>query len=167
MTDVTDLKQVKVSKITLGLILSVAVTSGVVVWNAASIAGRIDDLEKQVQVIEGNTGTDSTVLAKLDEISTGVLENSSSIDNLTAARLDDLSRFTPSLITEAIASDLKEVKGMVNSLDTSWVTTELDVVWHEIDTIMMATANVLNRIDLAEEAIKSKAWGEKFYDNNE
>jgi hypothetical protein len=106
-------------------------------------------------------------LAKLDEISTGVLENSSSIDNLTAARLDDLSRFTPSLITEAIASDLKEVKGMVNSLDTSWVTTELDVVWHEIDTIMMATANVLNRIDLAEEAIKSKAWGEKFYDNNE
>jgi len=167
MTDVTDLKQVKVSKITLGLILSVAVTSGVVVWNAASIAGRIDDLEKQVQVIEGNTGTDSTVLAKLDDISEGVLENSSSIDNLTAARLDDLSRFTPSLITEAIASDLKEVKELVYNLDTGWVSTELDVVWHELDTIMMATARVLNRLDLAEEAIKSKAWGEKFYDNNE
>ncbi len=57
MTDVTDLKQVKVSRITLGLIMSVAITSGVVVWNAASIAGRIDDLEEQVQVIEGNTGT--------------------------------------------------------------------------------------------------------------
>ena len=56
MTDVTDLKQVKVSRITLGLIMSVAITSGVVVWNAASIAGRIDDLEKQMQVIEGNTG---------------------------------------------------------------------------------------------------------------
>jgi len=41
------------------------------------------------------------------------------------------------------------------------------VVWHELDTIMMATARVLNRLDLAEEAIKSKAWGEKFYDNNE
>ena len=106
MTEVTVLKQIKVSKITLGLIMSVAITSGVVVWNAASIAGRIDDLEKQVQVIEGNTGTDSTVLAKLDEISAGVLENSGAIDNLTAARLDDLSRFTPSLITEAIASDL-------------------------------------------------------------
>ena len=52
MTDVTDLKQVKVSRITLGLIMSVAITSGVVVWNAASIAGRIDDLEKQVQVID-------------------------------------------------------------------------------------------------------------------
>ena len=167
MTEVTDLKQIKVSTITLGLIMSVAITSGVVVWNAASIAGRIDDLEKQVQVIEGNTGTDSTVLAKLDEISAGVLENSGAIDNLTAARLDDLSRFTPSLITEAIASDLKEVKELVNKLDTGWVTTELDVLWYEIDTMMLATSSILARIDLAEEAIKSKPWGEKFYNNNE
>ena len=85
MTDVTDLKQVKVSRITLGLIMSVAITSGVVVWNAASIAGRIDDLEKQVQVIEGNTGTDSTVLAKLDEISQGVMENADGLDDLRSA----------------------------------------------------------------------------------
>ena len=94
MTDVTDLKQVKVSRITLGLIMSVAITSGVVVWNAASIAGRIDDLEKQVQVIEGNTGTDSTVLAKLDEISQGVMENAGGLDDLRSARAVSYTHLT-------------------------------------------------------------------------
>ena len=158
MTDVTDLKQVRVSRITLGLIMSVAITSGVVVWNAASIAGRIDDLEKQVQVIEGNTGTDSTVLAKLDEISQGVMENAGGLDDLRSARVDDLSRFTPAHITSAMAADVEiirydvdEMKEIIASM--AWVPSEFSTIW--------------DRIYLAEEAIQSKAWGEKFYNENE
>tara|TARA_Y100001970_G_C13705102_1_gene589118 strand:- start:24 stop:500 length:477 start_codon:yes stop_codon:yes gene_type:complete len=158
MTDITDLKQVKVSRITLGLIMSVAITSGVVVWNAASIAGRIDDLEKQVQVIEGNTGTDSTVLAKLDEISQGVMENAGGLDDLRSARVDDLSRFTPAHITSAMAADLEVIRDDVDEMkeiiaSMAWVPSEFSTIW--------------DRIYLAEEAIQSKAWGEKFYNENE
>ena len=147
MTDVTDIKQVKVSRITLGLIMSVAITSGVVVWNAASIAGRIDDLEKQVQVIEGNTGTDSTVLAKLDEISQGVMENAGGLDDLRSARVDDLSRFTPSHVTSAMAADLEQIKEVVAGL--GWIPIEINAL-HE-------------RADLAEDAIRSKSWGDDYY----
>ena len=158
MTDVADLKQIKVSKITLGLIMSVAITSGVVVWNAASIAGRIDDLEKQVQVIEGNTGTDSTVLAKLDEISQGVMENADGLDDLRSARVDDLSRFTPAHITSAMAADVEIIREDVDEMkeiiaSMAWVPSEFSTIW--------------DRIYLAEEAIQSKAWGEKFYNENE
>ena len=158
MTDVSDLKQGKVSRITLGLIMSVAITSGVVVWNAASIAGRIDDLEKQVQVIEGNTGTDSTVLAKLDEISQGVMENAGGLDDLRSARVDDLSRFTPAHITSAMAADLEVIRNDVDEMkeiiaSMAWVPSEFSTIW--------------DRIYLAEEAIQSKNWGKDFYEENE
>ena len=79
MNDVTDIKRIGVSRLTLGLIMSVASISGVVVWKAASVANQISDLEAKVAVIEQNTGTDSSVLAKLDEISDGVKENENGI----------------------------------------------------------------------------------------
>jgi hypothetical protein len=80
MDDVTDIKRIGVSRLTLGLIMSVASISGVVVWKAASVANQISDLEAKVAVIEQNTGTDSSVLAKLEEISDGVQENENGID---------------------------------------------------------------------------------------
>ena len=158
MDDVTDIKKIGVSRITLGLIMSVAVVSGTVVWKASQIAGRIDDLEKQVQVIEGNTGTDSTVLAKLDEISQGVLENSDGLDDLRSARVDDLSRFTPAHITSAMAADVETIKEDVDEMkeviaSLAWVPSEFSTIW--------------DRIYLAEEAIQSKQWGEDFYEENE
>ena len=139
-TDITDLKQVKISKITLGLILSVVITTSVVVWNAAMLAGRIGDLEEQVTIIEANTGTDSSVLAKLDEISEGVLENASAIDAVRAARLDDLDRFAPSLIVEAIASDMREMKKEVTNMKEivaglAWIPTEFTMVHERIDEL--------------------------------
>ena len=138
--------------------MSVAVVSGTVVWKASQIAGRIDDLEKQVQVIEGNTGTDSTVLAKLDEISQGVLENSDGLDDLRSARIDDLSRFTPTHITSAMAADVEAIKEDVEEMkevigSMAWVPSEFSTIW--------------DRIYLAEEAIQSKNWGKDFYEENE
>ena len=158
MDDITDIKKIGVSRITLGLIMSVAVVSGTVVWKASQIAGRIDDLEKQVQVIEGNTGTDSTVLAKLDEISQGVLENSDGLDDLRSARVDDLSRFTPAHITSAMAADVEIIRDDVDEMKEiiaglAWVPSEFSTIW--------------DRIYLAEEAIQSKNWGKDFYEENE
>jgi|TARA_Y100000588_G_scaffold36354_1_gene34909 hypothetical protein len=140
MDDVTDIKRIGVSRLTLGLIMSVASISGVVVWKAASVANQISDLEAKVAVIEQNTGTDSSVLAKLEEISDGVQENENGIANLHAARLDDLDRFAPSLIVEAIAADMntiiKEVDDMKQIVaGLSWIPTEFTMVHERIDDL--------------------------------
>jgi len=120
--------------------MSVASISGVVVWKAASVANQISDLEAKVAVIEQNTGTDSSVLAKLDEISDGVKENENGISNLHAARLDDLDRFAPSLIVEAIAADMnaltREVEDMKQIVaGLAWIPTEFTMVHERIDEL--------------------------------
>ena len=140
MDDVTDIKRIGVSRLTLGLIMSVASISGVVVWKAASVANQISDLEAKVAVIEQNTGTDSSVLAKLEEISDGVQENENGIANLHAARLDDLDRFAPSLIVEAIAADMnaltREVEDMKQIVaGLAWIPTEFTMVHERIDEL--------------------------------
>jgi|TARA_R100001126_G_scaffold98526_1_gene72932 hypothetical protein len=140
MDDVTDIKRIGVSRLTLGLIMSVASISGVVVWKAASVANQISDLEAKVAVIEQNTGTDSSVLAKLEEISDGVQENENGIANLHAARLDDLDRFAPSLIVEAIAVDMDAVIREVNDMKEivaglAWIPTEFTMVHERIDEL--------------------------------
>ena len=68
-----DFKQIKISRLTLGLIMSVAVTSGVIVWNAAQVAGRIGELEDTVNRVEQDMGelhieTDPTILLRLDAL---------------------------------------------------------------------------------------------------
>ena len=140
MNDITDIKRIGVSRLTLGLIMSVASISGVVVWKAASVANQISDLEAKVAVIEQNTGTDSSVLAKLEEISDGVKENENGIANLPAARLDDLDRFAPSLIVEAIAVDMDAVIREVNDMKEivaglAWIPTEFTMVHERIDEL--------------------------------
>ena len=68
-----DFKQIKVSRLTLGLIMSVAVTSGVIVWNAAQVASRIGELEDTVNRVAQDMGelqieTDPTLLLRLDSL---------------------------------------------------------------------------------------------------
>ena len=68
-----DFKQIKISRLTLGLIMSVAVTSGVIVWNAAQVAGRISELEDTVNRVEHDMSelqieTDPAILIRLDNL---------------------------------------------------------------------------------------------------
>lgn len=162
MSDVvTDLKQVKISRITLGLILSVAVTSGVVVWNAAQVAGRIDDLEKTVAVIEQNTGTDSAVLARLASIEEGVSTNADALESMRLARVEDTRNFASSTMMEIVVSDLEGVKRQIESV--------LDIVENgveEFDEINERIDYLEYRVDLNEEACRSKKWCEDFYDQD-
>ena len=51
---ITDLKQFSVSRVTLGLILSVAMIAAVITWNSARLVARIDQLEAAVESIEDN-----------------------------------------------------------------------------------------------------------------
>ncbi len=161
MSDVVaDLKQVKISRITLGLILSVAITSGVVVWNAAQVAGRIDDLEKTVTVIEQNTGTDSAVLARLASIEEGVSTNADALENMRLARVEDTRNFASSTMVEIIVGDMESIKLQMESV--------LDIVESgidEFDQIYERINSLEYRVDLNEEACRTKAWCEKFYDD--
>jgi hypothetical protein len=53
MSDVvTDLKQISISRVTLGLILSVAMIAAVITFNSARLVARIDQLEAAVESIE-------------------------------------------------------------------------------------------------------------------
>ena len=52
MTEPTDIRQVRVPTVAVGLILSVAVIVGAVTWSSARLVARIDHLEATVSSIE-------------------------------------------------------------------------------------------------------------------
>ena len=52
MTDTTDIRQVRIPTVALGLILSVAAIVGTVTWSSARLVARIDHLEATVAAIE-------------------------------------------------------------------------------------------------------------------
>ena len=55
MSDVvTALKQISISRVTLSLILSVAMIAAVITWNSARLVARIDQLEAAVENIQQN-----------------------------------------------------------------------------------------------------------------
>ena len=133
-----DFKQIKVSRLTLGLIMSVAVTSGVIVWNAAQVAGRIGELEDTVNRVEKDMGdltleTDPTILIRLDSLE---------------KKIDEL----------ADMEGLDEIDERLGYIET-WIE-ELDrdsgeeFRW-EIDDLH-------HRAFSLEEAIRSRPWGDDF-----
>ena len=132
-----DFKQIKISRLTLGLIMSVAVTSGVIVWNAAQVAGRISELEDTVNRVEADMNdlsfeTDPTILIRLDSLET-------KIDEL--ADMDHNAELTSRIV---------ELEGWIDELDRDngeelrW---ELDDLHH--------------RSYAFEEALRSRTWGDE------
>ena len=132
-----DFKQIKVSRLTLGLIMSVAVTSGVIVWNAAQVAGRISELEVTVNRVQADMNdlsfeTDPTILIRLDS-----LENK--IDEL--ADMDHNAELMSRIVElEEWHDDLDRNNGE----ELRW---ELDDLNH--------------RSYAFEEALRSRTWGDE------
>ena len=133
-----DFKQIKVSRLTLGLIMSVAVTSGVIVWNAAQVASRIGELEDTVNRVEQDMGelqieTDPTILLRLDSLE---------------KKIDEL----------ADMEGLDEIDNRLENIET-WIE-ELDrdsgeeFRW-EIDDLHHRSFSL-------EQAIRSRPWGDDF-----
>ena len=132
-----DFKQIKISRLTLGLIMSVAVTSGVIVWNAAQVAGRISELEDTVNRVEADMNdlsfeTDPTILIRLDSLE-------DKIDEL--ADMDHNAELTSGIV---------ELEEWIDELDRDngeelrW---ELDDLHH--------------RSYAFEEALRSRTWGDE------
>tara|TARA_B100000029_G_C17000084_1_gene750850 strand:- start:111 stop:551 length:441 start_codon:yes stop_codon:yes gene_type:complete len=132
----TDFKQIKVSRLTLGLIMSVAVTSGVVVWNAAQVAGRIGELEDSVNRIQMDMddvqATDPTILIRLDDLE---------------EKIDELADSDPN--AELVAR-VAELEDWIDELDRD---NGEEFRW-EIDDLHHRSYSL-------EQAIRSRAWGDE------
>jgi transcriptional regulator with XRE-family HTH domain len=132
-----DFKQIKVSRLTLGLIMSVAVTSGVIVWNAAQVAGRIGELEQTVNRVEQDMSdltleTDPTILIRLDSLEEKIDELADTDHNVElTSRIVELEEWIDELDRE-------------NGEELRW---EIDDLHH--------------RSWAFEEAIRSRAWGDE------
>ena len=127
-----DFKQIKISRLTLGLIMSVAITSGVVVWNAAQVAGRIGDLEHAVQMVQQqDNGADAAVLARLDNLEQQIA-NIGPID------------------TEDLEEDVLDLAEVIEELEAKL---EEDIEWQ--------IGDLWWRIDVLTEVLRSRAWAEE------
>ena len=130
-----DFKQIKISRLTLGLIMSVAITSGVVVWNAAQVAGRIGDLEHAVQIVQQqDNGSDAAVLARLDNLEQQIA-NIGPID------------------TEDLEEDVLNLAEVIEELEAKL---EEDIEWQ--------IGDLWWRIDVLTDVLRSRAWGEEMLD---
>ena len=132
-----DFKQIKISRLTLGLIMSVAVTSGVIVWNAAQVAGRIGELEDTVNRVESDMNdlsfeTDPTILSRLDSLDDKIAELADSDPNVElVSRIAELEEWIDELDRD-------------NGEELRW---ELDDLHH--------------RSYAFEEALRSRTWGDE------
>jgi len=132
-----DFKQIKISRLTLGLIMSVAVTSGVIVWNAAQVAGRISELEDTVNRVEHDMGelsleTDPAILVRLDALEEAI---------------DELADSDPNA---ELVSRIVELEEWIDELDCD---NGEEFRW-EIDDLH-------HRSWAFEEAIRSRKWGDE------
>jgi len=133
-----DFKQIKVSRLTLGLIMSVAVTSGVIVWNAAQVAGRIGELEDTVNRVEQDMGeltfeTDPTILIRLDSLEKKI-DELADMEGLT--EIDERLGYIETWIEELDRDSGEEFR---------W---EIDDLHHRSFSL--------------EQAIRSRPWGDDF-----
>jgi len=124
--DVEDVKRLKVTSTTVGFLVGLAVVVGSVVWSAAGLANRIDTLENRVEalgadvaVIEGNTGTDSSILSALDDIREGVAANDKAISDMSAARLRDLDRYVPTWTFDVYVDTQDQMVRDIEALTTA------------------------------------------------
>ena len=126
---VTDIRELKVSKITLGFIASILFVGGTVAWTAAGTANRISNLEDTVNEIEMNKSfADQAVLARLDS-----LENT--ISNIEAPDTEDLED-----TIDDLRDDIAELERFIDE-DIQW---QIGDLWW--------------RTDVIERACRTKVW---------
>ena len=117
--------------------MSVAVTSGVIVWNAAQVAGRISELEDTVNRVEHDMGelsleTDPAILVRLDALEEAI---------------DELADSDPNA---ELVSRIVELEEWIDELDRD---NGEEFRW-EIDDLHPRSWAV-------EEAIRSRKWGDE------
>jgi transcriptional regulator with XRE-family HTH domain len=117
--------------------MSVAVTSGVIVWNAAQVAGRISELEQTVNRVEQDMGelnfeTDPTILIRI-----GDLEE----------KIDELAKMDRNA---ELVSRIVELEGWHDELDRD-----------NAEEFRWEIEDLHHRSWAFEEALRSRKWGDE------
>ena len=99
-------------------------------------------------------------MARLASIEIGVSTNADALENMRLARVEDTRNYASSVMMEIVVGDLENVKFQIESL-LNIVESGVD----EFDEIHERIDYLENRVDLNEEACRTKAWCEKFYDD--
>ena len=87
MDEPTDIRQVKIPTVALGLIMSVAVIVGAVTWSSARLVARIDQLEATVASIEESMDMQS--FARVEDVSEDLEDVWAEVDAINTT-LDDV-----------------------------------------------------------------------------
>ena len=126
---VNDIRELKVSKITLGFIASILFVGGTVAWTAAGTANRISNLEDTVNEIETNKSlADQAVLTRLDSLERTI----SDMESPDTSGLEDT--------IEELEEDLEEMQRFIDE-DIQW---QIGDLWW--------------RTDVIERACRTKVW---------
>ena len=80
----TDIRQVSVNRVTLGVILSTAVLAGSISWSSSRMVSRLDAVEAMVEAIQDSM--DMRPFARVEDVSEDVEDIWAELDNLS----DDL-----------------------------------------------------------------------------
>ena len=105
-------------------------------------------------------GNDASVLARLASIEEGVSTNADALESMRLARVEDTRNFASSTMMEIVVSDLEGVKRQMESL--------LDIVESgvdELDEIDLRLDRLESRVDMNEEACRSKKWCDDWFDD--
>ena len=86
MDEPTDIRQVKIPTVALGLILSVAAIVGTVTWSSARLVARIDHLEATVSSIESSM--DMQAFARVVDVTEDLDEVWAEVDGINTALAD-------------------------------------------------------------------------------
>ena len=86
MTEPTDIRQVKIPTVALGLILSVAAIVGTVTWSSARLVARIDHLEATVSSIESSM--DMQAFARVVDVTEDLDEVWAEVDGINTTLND-------------------------------------------------------------------------------
>ena len=86
MDEPTDIRQVKIPTVALGLILSVAAIVGTVTWSSARLVARIDHLEATVSSIESSM--DMQAFARVVDVTEDLDEVWAEVDGINTALND-------------------------------------------------------------------------------
>ena len=121
--EVNDIRELKVSKITLGFIASILFVGGTVAWTAAETANRISNLEDSVIEFETNKSlADQAVLTRLDSLERTI----SDMESPDTSGLEDT--------IEELEEDLEEMQRFIDE-DIQW---QIGDLWWRTDVIERA-----------------------------
>jgi len=147
-------KQIRISKVTLGLILGVVTFSAVITWNAAQVANRIDLLERAVEgipIVDTNQFVSDVDLLR----AIAAIPTPEPIDLSGLAMADDLEDLQDSVAFLLLNADR----------EPEWLD-DIEAIEQRLEEIGWELGDLWWRTDMSEQACRTRKWCDEWYDDN-